>query len=311
MTRLKTRRGAAFENARTPAPSRLSRVFDQPILGWQRLETEPLDAAYYVLLRGAQEQVLWINQRAATEPKVARAVAAMQLLPGFTTPLVCADTTLTRLEYPYLITEYWPIPTVAESWRFLDHAGRQRAARAWGAGVKLLHHTRFDLAGDLAYPEAQGARLPEELEARWQKPLQQAQKDYMLDIPRLASALKHGQALAADAPITLCHGFPNGRSFLFDAARGDVRAIVNLTSATRSDPLTDLAAIMHELRSLGCEEAFFQGYGALSKWERQRLEFYELYHELQDYALALSHFPNRLALSRLRLADLLEAAPTY
>lgn len=311
MTRLIARRGAAHSETQATAPSRLSRVFDMPILSWQRLETEPLDAAYYVLLENGQEQVLWINQRAVHEPKIARCVAATQLLPGFSTPLVRADTTLTRLEYPYLITAYLSTPTLADAWRFLNAPASKRAAEAWGVGLKLLHRIRFDLAGDLAYPEAQGARLGEDLESSWQTPLQLAVKDYMLDTPKLAAALKYGLALAEGAPITLCHGRPDARSFLYDTGAGRVKAALGFSEAKRSDPLTDVAAILHALAALGCEDAFFQGYGVLSKWERERLNFYRLYHELQRYALSLTHFPNRLALSRMRLAELLASAPTY
>lgn len=311
MTRLEERRGAARSIREATAPSRLARVFDAPILAWQRLETEPLDAAYYVLLKGGQEQVLWINQRATNEPKIARSVAAMQLLPGFTTPLIRADTTRTRLEHPYLITGYRPIPTLADSWGFLDGRGRKRAAAAWGEGLKLVHRIRFDLAGDLAYPEAEGVRLGEDLEACWQKPLQRAVQDYMLDTPKLSAALRHGLSVVESAPITLCHGHPNATSFLFDTRAGNVVAALNFGSAKRSDPLTDVASILGELEERGCVDAFFQGYGVLSSWEQARLDFYRLHHELQLYALAMTHFPNRLALSRLRLADLLATAPTY
>lgn len=311
MTRLEERRRATRRELGAVPPSRLARVFDAPILAWQRLETEPLDAAYYVLLEGGQEQVLWINQRATAEPKIARSVAAMQLLPGFTTPLIRADTTLTRIEHPYLITVYKPLPTLAKGWIFTEAREHKRAAAAWGAGLKLIHRIRFDLAGDLAYPEAKGLRLGENLEAGWQKPLQLAVRDYMLDTPKLSAALRHGLSVVGDAPITLCHGHPDATSFLFDRRAGKVAAALNFGSARRSDPLTDVASIMGELEELGCTDAFFQGYGVLSSWEQARLSFYRLHYELQLYARSMTHFPNRLALSRLRLGDLLATAPTY
>ncbi len=311
MTRLGERRGTIRNVTRAVAPSRLARVFDAPVLAWQRLETEPLDAAYYVLLAGGDEQVLWINQRATDEPKIARSVAAMQLLPGFTTPLIRADTTRTRLEHPYLITGYKPVPTLADSWAFANTCERKRGAVAWGTALKLIHRIRFDLAGDLAHPESEGVRLPEDLEATWQKPLQHAVKDYMLDTPKLVAALQHGLSLVQDAPVTLCHGHPDARSFLFDKRTDQVVAALNFGDARRSDPLTDVASILGELEERGCTEAFFQGYGPLSHWEQARLGFYRLHHELLLYARALTHFPNKLALSRLRLSDLLEKAPTY
>ena len=266
------------------------------------MEYHVLTSRYILLIREDEQQCL-LHLSIKYNP--------MQLLPGFTTPLIRADTTLRRLEYPYLITGYLPIPTLADAWRFLDVCGKKRAAVAWGKSLKLLHHIRFDLAGDLAYPEASGVRLSEDLEARWQTPLQLAIKDYMLDTPKLVAALKHGQRLVTDAPITLCHGHPDAKSFLFDGPSCEVRAALNFGNARRSDPLTDLASILSELEALGSVEAFMQGYGVLSTWEQARLGFYLLHHELQRYALALTHFPNKIALSRMRLADLLESAKTF
>lgn len=306
MTQLKARRqtpGAAV-------PSRLVRVFGEPLLAWQRLEAEPLDAAYYVLLAGGAEQVLWINQRAPDEPKVSRYAAAMRLLPGFSAPLVRADTTLTRLEYPYLITGYLSTPTLRDVWPQLGGRAQKEAA-AWGVAVRFIHRTRFALAGDLAYPEAEGARLEDDLEARWQKPIRLAVKDYMLDTPKLVAALRRGRTLVQGAPVTLCHGHPGLTSFLYDQRRAEVKAALNFGDARRSDPMTDLAFLTPILAELDCAEAFLQGYGALSKWERERLNFYKLHHDLLRYALALTHFPNQLALCRLRLADTLALEPNF
>lgn len=307
MTQLKARRQAP----KTAVPSRLARVFDEPLLAWQRLEAEPLDAAYYVLLAGGAERVLWINQRAPGEPKVSRYAAAMRLLPGFTAPLVRADTTLTRLEYPYLITGYLSTPTLSSVWPHLDGRARKEAAAAWGAAVRFVHRTRFALAGDLAYPEAEGVRLEDDLEARWRGPLRLAVKDYMLDTPKLVAALKRGRTLVQDAPVTLCHGHPGPGSFLYDQRRAAVTTALNFGDARRSDPMTDLASLTPVLAELGCAEAFLGGYGALSKWEKERLDFYRLHHDLLRYALALTHFPNQLALCRLRLADTLALEPNF
>lgn len=321
MTQLKARRQTGGQTAQAAAPSRLAQVFDEPVRSWQRLEAQPLDAAYYVSLAGGAEQVLWINQRAPAEPKIGRYVAATQLLPGFTAPLVRADTTLTRLEHPYLITGYLPTPTLHKVWPHLDDRARKDAATAWGAAVRLLHRIRFDLAGDLAYPEAEGARLEDDLEARWQEPLRLAVKDYMLDTPKLVAALKRGRKLLTGAPVTLCHGYPGPGSFLYDRGQPErppkprnppqMVAALDFGDARRSDPMTDLAAIYPELEELGCVGAFLGGYGALSKWEKERLTFYKLHHELLRYALALTQLPNELALRRLRLADTLALEPTF
>ncbi len=295
----------------TTVPDRLARVFELPLLAWRRLETEPLDAAYYVLLTGGAEQVLWINQRAVHEPKIARYVAATQLLPGFTAPLIRADTTLARLEHPYLITGYCPTPTLANVWPHLTPKAQEGAAHAWGAAVRLIHRIRFDLAGDLAYSETEGARLEDDLSARWQTPLRLAVKDYMLDTPKLVAALKRGQKLVQGAPVSLCHGLPRPQSFLYDQAQGVVVMALDFGNASRSDPMTDLAALTPILAELGCAETFLYGYGALSKWEKKRLAFYNLHHDLLRYALALTHLPNRLALSRMRLAATLAAEPNF
>ena len=303
---------AASRTAVPAVPDRLARVFEVPLLAWRRLETEPLDAAYYALLTGGAEQVLWINQRAATEPKIARYVAATQLLPGFTAPVVRADTTRTRLEHPYLITGYLPTPALGNVWPHLTlRTPQKQAASAWGAAVRSVHHIRFDLAGDLAYPETEGARLEDDLSARWQAPLRLAVKDYMLDTPKLVKALKRGQTLVRDAPVSLCHGFPRPHAFLYDQERAVVTTVLDLGNASRSDPMLDLASLTQVLHELGCAEAFLHGYGALSKWEKERLEFYNLDHDLMRYALALTHLPNQLALCRMRLAKTLASEPSF
>ena len=295
----------------TAIPDRLARVFEVPLLAWQRLETEPLDAAYYVLLAGGAEQVLWINQRAVHEPKIARYVAAMQLLPGFTAPLVRADTTLTRLEHPYLITGYQPTPTLGNVWPHLGPHAQKHAASAWGAAVHFVHRIRFDLAGDLAYPETEGTRLEDDLSACWQAPLRLVVKDYMLDTPKLVAALKRGRNLVQGASVSLCHGFPRPQSFLYDQEEAVVSTALDFGNARRSDPMIDLAALTPILEGLGCAEAFLYGYGALSTWEEKRLEFYNLHHELLRYALALTHLPNQLALCRMRLAATLASEPNF
>ena len=302
---------AASRTAVPAVPDRLARVFEVPLLAWRRLETEPLDAAYYVLLTGGAEQVLWINQRAATEPKIARYVAATQLLPGFTAPVVRADTTRTRLEHPYLITGYLPTPALGNVWPHLTPYAQKQAASAWGAAVRSVHHIRFDLAGDLAYPEAEGARLADDLSARWRVPLRLAVKDYMLDTPRLVTALKRGQTLVQDAPVSLCHGFPRPHAFLYDQEQAVVTTVLDLGNTTRSDPMLDLASLTRVLQELNCAEAFEYGYGALSKWEKERLAFYDLHHDLMRYALALTHLPNQLAQRRMRLAARLASEPNF
>ncbi len=72
-----------------------------------------------------------------------------------------------------------------------------------------------------------------------------------------------------------------------------------------------VAAVQDDLAALGCAAAFVEGYGVLSSWERERLGFYGLYHALQRYALALTLFPNELALRRMRLAETLEQQPAF
>lgn len=310
MTQLAARRTPAA-GVRAAPPDRLARVFDAPVVAWQRLPARPLDAAYYVLLAGGAEQVLWINQRAPAEPKVARCVAASALLPGFTPPVVRADTTLTRLEYPYLITGYLPIPTLASAWPHLGPEARRGAAHAWGAAVRTLHHTRFSLAGDLAEPEAAGVRLAGDLERLWRTPLRLAVKDAMLDTPKLVRALRGGRALVADAPVTFTHGHPGAGSLLYDPRLGAVRAVLDLGNARRSDPMCDLAAVLPEVAALGCEDAFMGGYGALSSWERARLDVYGLHHDLLSYADALTTAPHELAARRMRLAERLKSSSEY
>lgn len=308
VTQLAARRGAA-KGVRSGLPDRLTRTFDAPVLAWQRLPTRPLDAAYYVLLGGVllgggAEQVLWINQRAPHEPKIARSVAATGLLAGFTPPLVCADTTLTRLEYPYLVTGYLPTPTLASTWPHLKGNARHGAASAWGAAVRSLHRTRFSLAGDLAEPEAAGRHLGDDLEGLWRTPLRLAVKDYMLDTPKLVSTLRRGRTLLQDAPVALTHGHPGAGSFLYDPRGAAVTAVLDLGDARRSDPMMDLAAVADDLTTLGCEDAFMEGYGALSRWEKARVSFYRLHHALLRYAEALTVVPNELATRRMRLAEL-------
>lgn len=319
MQKLKQRRevGAARAGGARPGvlrsapPRRLTRVFDPPILAWQRLETEPLDAAYYVLLETGEEQVLWINQRAPEEPKIARYVAVTKLLPELSAPLVRADTTLSRLEYPYLITRYLPFPTLADAWPHLDERAQAQAAEAWGRTLRVLHRVRAGLAGDLAYPESEGQRLEDALETQWQRALIRAVKDHMIDTPKLVRALQRGQEVVEGAPIALCHGLPTADAFLFEPSRKEVVRVINFFHASRSDPMSDLAAIYFtDLGARGAGAAFLRGYGALSVWERERLSFYRLHHTLLGYAHALTHFPHQIARYRLQLADLLkEPAP--
>ncbi len=283
-------------------PERLRRVFGAPVRSWRRLAAEPLDAAYYVQLGGDAEQVLWINQRAPDEPRVARCAAAIELLGGFSTPLVRADVSLTRLEYPYLVTEYLSVPTLGDVW-LQDGFAKEHTAVAWGAAVRFLHRTRFELAGDLAYPEAAGVRLEEDFAALWRTPLRLAAKDHMLDMPKLIAALRRGRTLLQDAPIALTHGRPGLNAFLYDPARAGVVAALDFGDARRSDPMTDLAALTGSLEAYGCQSEFMAGYGALSSWEKQRLAFYRLHHDLLAYAEALTILPNELARRRMRLAQ--------
>jgi len=285
-------------------------VFDAPVLAWQRLETEPLDAAYYVLLETGDEQVLWINQRAAGEPKIARYVAAMRLLPGLTPTLVRADTTLTRLEHPYLITRYLPVPTLVDVWPYLEPRDQAKAAYAWGRALRLIHRVRFDLAGDLAVPEAEGQRLGDALEAQWHHPLTLAIKDHMVDTPKLVTALQYLKRTAEGAPVALCHGLPKADAFLYKPERAEVVCTVDFGEAHRSDPMSDLAAIYFtDLAEKRARAAFVRGYGALSVWERERLNGYRLHHTLLRYARALTHFPNQIATYRLKLTELLDESP--
>ncbi len=312
MIQLATRKGSQNATPLVGVPERLRCVFDAPVRSWRRLAAEPLDAVYYVQLEGGAEQVLWINQREPDEPRVARCAAAIELLGGFSTPLVRADVSLTRLEYPYLITEYLNIPTLGDAWLHQDVtneiAGEQveQLAATWGAAVRFLHRTRFELAGDLAQPEADGVRLEEDFTALWQTPLRLAAKDYMLDMPKLVLALRRGRALLRDAPIALTHRHPGLNTFLYDPARADVVAALDFGDARRSDPMTDLAALMDSLELYGCRDAFIDGYGALSRWEKKRLAFYRLHHNLLAYAQALTTLPNELARRRMRLAQSLE-----
>ena len=301
MTQLAAHKGTRSVAGTLGVPERLTRVFSAPVRSWRRLAAEPLDAAYYVELGGGSEQVLWISQRAPDEPRVARCAAAIGLLGGFSTPLVRADTTLARLEYPYLITEYLNVPTLADVWPQLGSVEAEPLAATWGAAVRFLHRTRFELAGDLADLDA-GVRLEDDFTALWRTPLRLAVKDYMLDTPKLISALRQGRLLVRDAPITLTHGHPGLHTFLYDPERADVVAALDFGDARRSDPMTDLAALLPELEVYGCRDAFLAGYGALSHWEQKRLTFYGLHRDLLAYARALSVRPNEIALRRMRLA---------
>ncbi len=306
MTQLAARNRSAGTSA-IGVPERLVRVFDAPLRSWRRLAAEPLDAAYYVQLEGGAEQVLWISQRAPDEPRVTRCAAALKLLEGFSTPLVRADTSLTRLEYPYLITEYLDIQTLGDVWlqnaKVANANLKEQVVAAWGTAVRFLHRTRFDLAGDLALPETSGVRLADDFSALWRQPLRLAVKDYMLDTPKLVAALRRGRTLLRDAPITLTHGHPGFNAFLYDPERAHVVAALDFGDARRSDPMTDLAAIMESLETLGCYDAFVDGYGALSHWEKKRLAFYRLHYDLLAYAQALTVLPNELARRRMRLVQ--------
>lgn len=314
MTQLAARKNAYRGRSGIPTagvPERLTLVFDAPVRSWRRLATKPLDAAYYVQLEGGAEQVLWINQRTPDAPRVARCAAAIGLLGGFSTPLVRADVSLTRLEYPYLITEYLNIPTLSDVWlqnaKAANAGTEEQVAAAWGTAVRFLHRTRFDLAGDLASPETEGVRLADDFSALWRQPLRLTVKDYMLDTPKLIAALRQGRTLLRDAPITLTHGHPGLNTFLYDPERAHVVAALDFGDARRSDPMTDLAALLGTLEAYGCYEAFIAGYGALSDWEKKRLAFYRLHHDLLAYAQALTVLPNELARRRMRLAQRLAA----
>jgi aminoglycoside phosphotransferase (APT) family kinase protein len=312
---MRRRLGARVRGSRQGAlhsapPQRLTRVFDAPILAWQRLETEPLDAAYYVLLETGEEQVLWINQRAPQEPKIGRCVAAANLLPELCPPIARADTTCTRLEYPYLITRYHPSPTLADAWPHLDGRARTRAAEAWGRTLRTLHHVRAHLAGDLAYPESAGLRLGDALEAQWRRALVHAVKDHMIDTPKLTRALQRGLEVVEGAPVALCHGSLKADALLVDLPPRRVVRVLNWFEASRGDPMTDLAAIyFSDLAARGAQAAFLRGYGPLSVWERERLTFYRLHLTLLNYARALTHLPHQIARYRLQLTELLKDRP--
>ena len=217
-------------------PERLACVIDEPLLTWRRLETTPLNAAYYLLLANGQEQVLWINQR-DQEPRVERYVAAIDLLPNLTPPLVRADTTCERLEYPYLITQYLPEPTLKEAWSNLDNAQKVQAARSWGHALRLIHRVRFERAGDLAYPETQGQRLGRYLESMWQRVLPLVLADKAIDAAALTEVLERTRGLLEDAPITLCHGNAAPRNVLWSPRRARIVASVDFKRAQRCDPM--------------------------------------------------------------------------
>lgn len=289
----------------SPPPNRLACVMDEPLLTWRRLETTPLNAAYYLLLASGQEQVLWINQR-DSEPRVERYVAAIGLLPNLTPDLIRADTTCQRLEYPYLLTQYLPEPTLAEVWSHLNPAQQEQAARSWGYALRLIHRIRFEYAGDLAYPEAQGQRLGEYLEAIWRRALPSVLKDNAVDSASLIGMLERTRPLLTDAPVTLCHGNAAARNVLWSPQQGRIVASVDFKRAQRSDPMTDLAALWDEVHALGCKDAFLEGYGALSRWETLRLSVYTLHHALLSYADALESNPRQIARWRQRLARALQ-----
>lgn len=288
-------------------PNRLACVIDEPLLTWRRLETTPLNAAYYLLLASGQEQVLWINQR-DQEPRVERYVAAIDLLPKLTPPLVRADTTCERLEYPYLITQYLPEPTLDEAWSSLNDAEREQAAHSWGHALRLIHRIRFERAGDLAYPEARGQRLEGYLEACWRQLLRSVLKDNAVDLTALTDLLQRTRSLLVDAPVTLCHGHAAAKNVLWSSSESRVIASVDFKRAQRSDPITDLAALWDEVHALGCEGAFLRGYGALSHWEVLRLSVYKLHHALAGYVDALGEGPRQIARWRRRLARAMQEA---
>ncbi len=288
-----------------PPPNRLACVIDEPLLTWRRLETTPLNAAYYLLLANGQEQVLWINQR-DQEPRVERYVAAIDLLPKLTPPLVRADTTCERLEYPYLITQYLSEPTLVEAWPSLDDAEREQAARSWGHALRLIHRVRFERAGDLAYPEAQGQRLEAYLEGCWQQLLPSVLKDNAVDAVVLTELLQRTRSLLIDAPVALCHGHAAAKNVLWSSSEMRVVASVDFKRAQRSDPMTDLAALWDEVYALGCKDAFLCGYGALSQWERLRLSVYKLHHALAGYVDALGGGPRQIARWRRCLTEAMQ-----
>lgn len=294
--------GAAPSINSSPPPNRLACVMDEPLLAWRRLETTPLNAAYYLLLASGQEQVLWINQR-DQEPRVERYVAAIDLLPNLTPPLVRADTSCERLEYPYLITEYLPQPTLSEAWSHLDTPQKEKAVCSWGHALRLIHRIRFEWAGDLAYPEMQGRRLGAHLELSWRRLLPSVVEDGVVDTGALVGVLERTRALLEDAPVTLCHGNAAAKNVLWSAQRSRIVASVDFKRAQRSDPMSDLAAVWDEVHALGYEDAFLQGYGALSHWEKLRIEVYKLHHVLESYADALVLDPRRVARWRRRLAE--------
>ena len=286
-------------------PERLARVINEPLLTWRRLETTPLNVAYYLLLASGQEQVLWINQR-DQEPRVERYVAAIDLLPNLTPPLVRADTTCRRLEYPYLITQYLPEPTLEEVWTHLSASQREQAARSWGHALRLIHRVRFELAGDLALPEAQGQRLVNYFETAWQTLLPCALKDDLVDSASLAEVLGRSKPLLEDAPITLCHGRAGAKNMLWSPLKQRVFSSVDFKWAQRSDPMSDLAALWDELVKLGCKDAFLEGYGTLSQWETSRLSIHKLHHALSGYAEALKCDPRQIARWRQRLGKTIQ-----
>ncbi len=286
-------------------PNRLACVIDEPLLAWHRLETTPLNAAYYLLLASGEEHVLWINQR-DQEPRVERYVAAISLLPNLTPPLIRADTTRSRLEYPYLLTQYLPEPTLAEAWPRLNAAQREQAVRSWGHALRLIHRIRFERAGDLALPEARGERLETHLETAWRRLLPLTTNDDTIDTAVLTGALERTRPLLTDAPIALCHGSATTYNVLWSDTQARIIASVDFKRAQRSDPMTDLAALWNEVQRLGCEDAFMRGYGALSRWETLRLSVYKLHHTLACYADALQCDPRQTARWRRRLAAALQ-----
>ena len=280
-------------------PQRLIRVMDEPLLAWHRLEATPLNVAYYLRLANGQEQVLWINQR-DEEPRVERYIAAIALLPGLTPPLVRADTTCKRLDYPYLLTQYLPSPTLAEVWSSFSQAQRAGAARSWGHTLRRVHRIRFSLAGDLARPEARGRRLLEDLQASWQ-PLLGTLKGGAVEAARIETLLGRSRDLFTDAPVTLCHGHAVPKNMLWSSTEMRVHASVDFKRAWRSDPMTDLASIWDDVTAFGCQTAFMEGYGALSQWEHTRLAVHRLHHALREHVATSRCNPLEVATWRQRL----------
>ena len=70
---------------------------------------------------------------------------------------------------------------------------REQAARSWGHALRLIHRIRFERAGDLAFPEAQGQRLGKRISRpSWQRllPYLSVLKDNVVDAATLTEVLK-------------------------------------------------------------------------------------------------------------------------